>query len=253
MLKVISYIGIAVLCVSMLAWRVAPQFKAIQPEIASVQELASSVLPALTKVQKRFPNEYKNYFGAEVNAEVAEEALTLGRDVYVAEGCWNCHTQWVRENDQNFNWGKPSEIQEVRHELMLPSLIGNRRVGPDLFRLADRQSLDWHAPHLIKPSTTSPGTVMPAYPWLFEKESSLDTWTIIPKKKGLALMIYLDGLGRWEPSEELTTKIKSEERSKAESFTIAIYLAVIGAYGLLMFLSIKRGDASRRNSSRLTL
>ena len=96
----------------------------------------------------------------------------LGRDVYIREGCIYCHTQQVRPNgfgaDIQRGWGdrgsRPGDyVYDETHQL------GTMRTGPDLHDIASRQpSRDWHLAHLYQPRSVSPGSVMPAYPYLFE-------------------------------------------------------------------------------------
>lgn len=94
-----------------------------------------------------------------------------GRDIYIREGCVYCHTQQTRPKgfgaDQERNWGRPSVPQDYAYDN--PHLLGTMRTGPDLLNIGARQpSEDWHLIHLYRPEATSPGSIMPAYPWLFE-------------------------------------------------------------------------------------
>lgn len=96
----------------------------------------------------------------------------LGRDIYLREGCIYCHTQQVRPQgfgaDIQRGWGprgsRPGDyVYDETHQL------GTMRTGPDLHDIASRQpSRDWHLAHLYQPRSVSPGSVMPAYPYLFE-------------------------------------------------------------------------------------
>jgi cytochrome c oxidase cbb3-type subunit I/II len=91
-----------------------------------------------------------------------------GRDIYVAEGCYNCHSQMVRpilaETKRYGEYSKPGEFIYDR-----PFQWGSRRIGPDLAREGGKQSHLWHLMHLIEPTNTTPGSIMPAYPHLAEK------------------------------------------------------------------------------------
>ncbi len=103
----------------------------------------------------------------------------LGREVYMSEGCIYCHSQQVRPEgfgtDVKRGWGargsRPGDyVYDETHQL------GTMRTGPDLHDIANRQpSRDWHLAHLYQPRSVSPGSVMPAYPYLFEvkKKSSV--------------------------------------------------------------------------------
>ena len=95
---------------------------------------------------------------------------SVGRDIYVAEGCVNCHSQMVRplvaETERYGEYSKPGE-SVYDH----PFLWGSRRIGPDLAREGVRNpSALWHLRHFANPVDTSPGSIMPAYPHLLDKE-----------------------------------------------------------------------------------
>ena len=96
-----------------------------------------------------------------------------GREVYIREGCIYCHSQQTRPvgfgADQERNWGRPSVPGDYVYDR--PQLLGTMRTGPDLFNIGARQpSEDWHLIHLYNPRATSPGSIMPPYPWLFKEE-----------------------------------------------------------------------------------
>lgn len=96
-----------------------------------------------------------------------------GREVYIREGCIYCHSQQTRPAgygaDQKRNWGRPSVPGDYVYDR--PQLLGTMRTGPDLFNIGARQpSEDWHLIHLYNPRATSPGSIMPPYPWLFRVE-----------------------------------------------------------------------------------
>lgn len=98
------------------------------------------------------------------------DALQRGRDVYVADGCWHCHSQYVRpvaNEEQRF--GPVLPAANDNNALQRPVLWGTRRVGPDLTHEGGLRSNDWHVAHLWDPQATSPGSVMPAYPWFFRE------------------------------------------------------------------------------------
>lgn len=102
------------------------------------------------------------------------EAQRAGRQVYIANGCIYCHSQQPRDPsiapDQQRGWGRPSVPNDYRHDT--PHLLGTMRTGPDLFNIAVRQpSRDWHLGHLYQPRAYLPGSIMPAYPFLFERRT----------------------------------------------------------------------------------
>jgi cytochrome c oxidase cbb3-type subunit I/II len=92
-----------------------------------------------------------------------------GRDIYVAEGCYNCHSQMVRpiraETERYGEYGKPGEFVYDR-----PFQWGSRRIGPDLQRVGGRYPDLWHVRHMEDPASTTQDSIMPRYPWLLERE-----------------------------------------------------------------------------------
>jgi cytochrome c oxidase cbb3-type subunit 2 len=88
-----------------------------------------------------------------------------GRNIYVREGCYNCHSQMIRPlRDEVERYGHYSIAAESMYDR--PFQWGSKRTGPDLARVGGKYSDEWHREHLAAPSSVVPGTVMPAYPWL---------------------------------------------------------------------------------------
>lgn len=95
-----------------------------------------------------------------------------GRDIYVREGCYTCHSQMVRPfRDELVRYGEYSKPGEFVYDH--PFQFGSKRTGPDLHRLGGKYPDLWHWRHMLDPRSTSPGSIMPAYPWLYEDD--LDT------------------------------------------------------------------------------
>ncbi|HET9955190.1 MAG TPA: cytochrome-c oxidase, cbb3-type subunit I [Polyangiaceae bacterium] len=94
----------------------------------------------------------------------------LGRDVYVSEGCYNCHSQMVRpiraETERYGEYSKPGEFVYDH-----PFQWGSRRIGPDLHRVGGKYPHLWHVRHMQEPASTTPQSIMPPYPWLFEDQT----------------------------------------------------------------------------------
>ena len=91
-----------------------------------------------------------------------------GRAVYVREGCWYCHSQYVRPvAGEEFRWGPVSEAGEYAHDQ--PHLLGTRRIGPDLTRVGLKYSDDWHYAHTWNPRIAVPESIMPRFRWLFDE------------------------------------------------------------------------------------
>ncbi len=91
-----------------------------------------------------------------------------GRDLYVREGCYLCHSQMVRPmRAEVLRYGEWSRAWEYRYDR--PFLLGSRRLGPDLHRIAGKYPDAWHYEHMRDPRATSPGSIMPAYPWMLDR------------------------------------------------------------------------------------
>jgi cytochrome c oxidase cbb3-type subunit 2 len=147
-------------------------------------------------------------------------ALQLaGRDVYVREGCYVCHSQMIRPfRSETERYGAFSVAGESVYDR--PFQWGSKRTGPDLARVGGRYSDDWHLIHLMNPRDVVPESNMPGYPWLAEAEldgaliekkmSALQTLgdpytdaeiaaaadAVAGKTEMEALIAYLQGLGR---------------------------------------------------------
>ena len=150
-------------------------------------------------------------------------ALELaGRDIYVREGCYNCHSQMVRTlRFETERYGHYSLAGESVYDR--PFQWGSKRTGPDLARVGGRYSDDWHRVHLIDPRDVVPESNMPGFPWL--EKNQVDGAVVERRMKALrtigdpytdediagardavagkseldALVAYLQGLGRHAP------------------------------------------------------
>lgn len=101
-----------------------------------------------------------------------------GRDIYIREGCNNCHSQMIRPlRAETERYGHYSVAGEFVYDR--PFLWGSKRTGPDLARVGERYSDDWHRAHMYNPRDVVPESNMPAYPWLFRNELNAER---TPKK-----------------------------------------------------------------------
>jgi len=97
-----------------------------------------------------------------------------GRDIYIREGCVNCHSQMVRPfRSETERYGEYSKAGEFVYDH--PFLWGSKRTGPDLHREGGKYSNAWHFNHLLDPTTMSPGSIMPPYPWLIDQKLDIST------------------------------------------------------------------------------
>ena len=113
-------------------------------------------------------------------------ALALaGRDVYVREGCYTCHSQMIRPfRAETERYGHYSVAGEFVYDR--PFQWGSKRTGPDLHRVGGRYSDEWHRVHLINPRDVVPESIMPGYPWL--AENRIDGEAVETRMRALRLL-----------------------------------------------------------------
>jgi len=156
----------------------------------TLSELAAEPSLEFTELADAYPEAFEQAFGTrEPTSEAYAEALQRGRDVYVGQACWHCHSQYVREvSNEMQRFGPPSVAQEYQNALNQPHMWGTRRVGPDLSREHGKRTNDWHIAHFIQPKNVVANSVMPGYPYYFEEDGT-------PKKDGFSLVTYIQWLG----------------------------------------------------------
>ena len=161
------------------------------PELTAEETVNANLMFEFEDLSRRFPEPFKQHYG-EPTEENAAKALRLGRTLYVGEGCWHCHSQFVRPvSNESRRWGPVAKTEEFQNELQRPVMFGTRRVGPDLSREGGRRSNDWQAVHLFRPKMVSTGSPMPEYTWFFDGDPSK------PNERGLAVLTYVQWLGSW--------------------------------------------------------
>jgi cytochrome c oxidase cbb3-type subunit II len=146
-------------------------------------------------------------------------ALQLaGRDVYLREGCYNCHSQMIRPfRAETLRYGHYSTAGEFVYDH--PFQWGSKRTGPDLHRVGGKYSDEWHRAHLFNPRDLVPESNMPAYPWL--QEALIEPESIAPRMKALRIV----GV----PYTEDDLKGAAEAvKDKTELDALVAYLQVLG-------------------------
>ncbi|PAF45356.1 cytochrome-c oxidase, cbb3-type subunit II [Helicobacter sp. 11S02629-2] len=99
---------------------------------------------------------------------------TAGRQVYIKEGCISCHSQLIRDfRSETMRYGMYSLSGEYAYDR--PFLWGSERTGPDLHRIGDSRSSDWHANHMWDPRSVVPGSIMPSYKHLYRIDTDFNT------------------------------------------------------------------------------
>lgn len=141
-----------------------------------------------------------------------------GRDVYIREGCNNCHSQMIRPfRAETERYGHYSVAGEFVYDH--PFLWGSKRTGPDLARVGGRYSDDWHRLHLNQPRDVVPESNMPGYPWLAATRLADDDIEAKMKVLRLVGVPYTD--------EEIG-KARDELKDKTEADALIAYLQVLG-------------------------
>jgi cytochrome c oxidase cbb3-type subunit I/II len=125
--------------------------------IGSIIEIAPAVLS-------------DNYIEKDSRIQPYTPLELAGRDIYVKEGCYTCHSQQVRPMpDEALRYGQPSTAAESMYDH--PYQWGSRRIGPDLARLGKKYPDVWHYRHMMNPRAVVPKSIMPVYTWLFSKKT----------------------------------------------------------------------------------
>lgn len=144
-------------------------------------------------------------------------AQLRGRESYISNGCVYCHSQQPRDRsqapDDKRGWGRASVASDYFYDK--PHLLGTMRTGPDLFNIGARQpSADWHLGHLYQPRAYTPGSIMPAYPYLFDIKDAAEPGDrvvnlppgynpagkiVVAKPEVLDMVAYLQGLDHTYP------------------------------------------------------
>ncbi len=153
-------------------------------------------------------------------------ALRLeGRDIYVREGCYVCHSQMIRPfRAETERYGHYSVAGEFVYDH--PFQWGSKRTGPDLARVGGRYSDDWHRVHLMNPRDVVPESNMPAFPWL--AENVLDGADTAAKMRVMNTLVSATCNGCKTYSEEDMAKAAEEVKGKTELDAVIAYLQGLG-------------------------
>jgi cytochrome c oxidase cbb3-type subunit II len=146
-------------------------------------------------------------------------ALQLeGRDIFIREGCYNCHSQMIRPfRAETERYGHYSVAGEFVYDH--PFQWGSKRTGPDLARVGGRYSDEWHRTHLDNPRDLVPESNMPGYPWL--ANNKLDPQSIVPKMRAMQRLNV-------PYSEKDVEDAPAELEGKSEQDALVAYLQGLG-------------------------
>jgi len=159
-----------------------------------------------------------------------------GRDIYVREGCYNCHSQMIRPfRDEEARYGEYSKAGEFVYDH--PFQWGSKRSGPDLHRVGGKYPNSWHFNHMREPQDMTPNSLMPAYPWLLENDLDIETTESkiramkklgVPYPEGYETIANSD---LQKQADDITNDLKSEKikanRNK-EIIAVIAYLQRLG-------------------------
>ena len=161
-----------------------------------------------------------------------------GRDIYIREGCYNCHSQQVRPfRSEVERYGDYSKAGEFVYDY--PFQWGSKRTGPDLARTGDMnskmyKSSAWHYNHMMEPSSTSPGSLMPSYPWLYDTKidnSSLERkievmqFLGVPYPEGFAQ----EAIGHLQTQAQEVAKDIPGAKADTEIIALIAYMHKVGS------------------------
>jgi cytochrome c oxidase cbb3-type subunit 2 len=157
-----------------------------------VREIALTILVSIAAlcVYRLFPSGH-------ASAQLSQ--VERGRQVYIAEGCISCHSQYVRPNTSDVvMWGPAETMQELRQQK--PPLIGNRRQGPDLAEVGGRRSPLWLKAHFFNPAEVSGASIMPSFGFLFRDERGEDLVAYLESLRSAGTIEHQNAEKRWLPS-----------------------------------------------------
>ncbi|MDO9149764.1 MAG: cytochrome-c oxidase, cbb3-type subunit II [Methylotenera sp.] len=143
-----------------------------------------------------------------------------GRDIYIREGCYNCHSQMIRPfRAETLRYGHYSVAGEFVYDH--PFQWGSKRTGPDLHRVGGKYSDEWQRIHLINPRDLVPESIMPAYPWL--ETTKVDAASLAPNMRALRAVgvPYTD---------EQIEGAAEEAKGVSELDAVIAYLQVLGTH-----------------------
>ncbi len=184
------------------------------PMIFSVLSLIAILVGSAIEI---VPSLLSNKYIAKMEVVKPYSPLELvGRDIYIREGCYLCHSQTIRPmTHEVLRYGKPSEAAEFVYDH--PFQWGSKRTGPDLARVGGKYSHMWHYRHFDKPQEVTAGSIMPRYTWLFNQKTDFDS---LPKK-----LAAMQTMGVPYSNEEIAGGV---EAARAQAKSIAEELAISG-------------------------
>ena len=159
-----------------------------------------------------------------------------GRDIYVREGCYTCHSQMIRPfRYEVMRYGEYSKACEFVYDH--PFQWGSKRTGPDLARIGGKYPDSWHFNHMLEPTSMAPGSVMPRYPWLFRRDIDVASTNSkihamrmlgVPYEEGYEAKANEDLMAQADKIAATLKTDKIEISSKKEIIALIAYLQRMG-------------------------
>lgn len=175
-----------------------------------------------------------------------------GRDIYVREGCYLCHSQWVRPfRSETLRYGPWSRGEEYVYDR--PFQLGSRRIGPDVHRIGGKYNEAWHYEHMKDPRSTSPGSIMPPYAWLLDDvydpadvEASVRTLARLGHPYGDEVLADVPGAIRRQADEVVAKLASSNIQTTPDKEIVALiaYLQRLGQDGRAVVAARESADGS---------
>jgi len=160
-----------------------------------------------------------------------------GRDIYVREGCYTCHSQMIRPfRDEVARYGEYSKAGEFVYDH--PFQWGSKRTGPDLARIGGKYPDSWHYNHMLEPQSMSPGSIMPSYPWLLD--DVIDTATTAARIRAMQTLgvPYEKGYDQIANKELMTQAEKISKNLKADKIETAPNKEIIAMIAYLQRIGV---------------
>ncbi|MGZ5253934.1 MAG: cytochrome-c oxidase, cbb3-type subunit I [Flavitalea sp.] len=170
-----------------------------------------------------------------------------GRDIYVREGCYTCHSQMIRPfRDEVARYGEYSKAGEFIYDH--PFQWGSKRTGPDLARIGGKYPDSWHYNHMLEPNSMSPGSIMPAYPWLIEDE--IDTSSTPAKIRAMQTLgvPYAAGFDKQANANLMAQAKTIKDNLKKDKITTAANTEIIA---LIAYLQKMGRDIKAQGSKQV--
>jgi len=160
-----------------------------------------------------------------------------GRDIYVREGCYTCHSQMIRPfRSETARYGEYSKAGEFVYDY--PFQWGSKRTGPDLHRIGAKYPDSWHFYHMLDPTSMSPGSIMPPYPWLYDQDWDKEITEVKIRAMQTLGVPYAEGYDQQAladaetQAQEISDRLKQQDQIEmtkdAEIIALIAYLQRMG-------------------------